>query len=180
MKNVLALSTLLAIWHQCQAQTQLTVGPGGQIYSYQGPCCDASGDPSNPADPAYQTYSVKSFKQKTPVEIAITSIIIGKERHIVDFKFRAAVGAETEVLNVTDSVGIKLVLGQMRENKRNKYIYKLIVYRRDGASNCWRPLSTFNQMFDVYAQTISLSLFSLGDRESEGFVEIVEGWMKLN
>ncbi len=159
---------------------QESILPASSAYSYQGPCCDASGNPSNPADPAYQVYTVRSFKKTTPVELVIKSITIGKERRSVDFKFNASIASETDVLQITDGLGVKIVLGQIQENKRNKYIYKLIIFRRDQASDCWRPLSTFLQMMDVYAQTISLNMYSIGAEGTEDFVRIEEAWMKLN
>ncbi len=176
MKQTL-LICLLALASAANAQEGTSAVVTNQ---WVGPCCDTAGDPANPADAEYQIYSVKSFKKTTPVQLVIKAITVGSERQSVDFTFTQSIGSETGVLEVTSGVGVKLVLGQVQEHKRNKYVYKLILYKRDTSSNCWRPLSTFNSMYDVYAQTMSLGLMSVGVEGTDDFIRIEEGWMKLN
>lgn len=152
----------------------------GQENLWKGSCYDESGKPQNPADFSNQVYQVKKHKKKTPVSLNIKSIKIGSKVINVNIEFNEKIEFETPVIDINESYSVKLILGKTTENEINKFLYKLIVFKKENKSNCLRPLSTFNSFYEVYNQTMSLNLFSIGYENSENFFRIEEGWIKLN
>ena len=149
-------------------------------YTWQGACYDNNGKPLNPTEPFNQVYNVKKFQSKTPIEINIKSVKLGSQTVSIDFLYKDKIEGDTKILNLNDSVGIKFVVGKTVENSVNKYLYKLEVYKRDKGSNCWRPLATMLSFNSVYAQTVSLSLFSIGAPGTKDYFQIAEGWVKFD
>jgi len=177
MKKIILITSVLFL-------TQISFGQEGEVetstYFYQGPCCDANGKPMNPADYSSQVYAVNKFNKKTLIDLNIKSVKIGSETISVDLKHKEKIEGETSIISLTDTIGIKLVIGKTIENNIKKYVYKLLVFKRDVQSNCWRPLTTMNSMFDVYNQTMSMNLYSIGTPDTKDYFQIVEGWIKFN
>ena len=164
--------------------TQTSFGQEGEVgsntYTYQGPCSDSNGKPINLADFSNQVYTVKKFSKKTLIDFNIKSVKIGLETIGLDLKHKDKIEGETSIIQLTDTIGVKLVIGKTIENNVKKYVYKLLVFKKDSQSNCWRPLTTMNTMFDVYNQTLSLNLYSIGTPDTKDYFQIVEGWIKFN
>lgn len=152
----------------------------GTIPSYRGSCLDKNGTPKNPADVSMQVYHISKFKKNIPVEIKIKSITIGQQTVPVDVSFNGKISSETPVIMMNDSLGIKLVVGRVTENNLNKYVYKLLFYKKDISPDCLRALSIFSTYNDVYSQTMSLNAFSVGYSGTAEYIRIDEGWIRFD
>jgi hypothetical protein len=149
-------------------------------YTWKGACCDSYGKPLNPGDAMSQVYSVKKFKSKTPIDINIKSVKLGSQTINLDIHYQDNIEGDTKIINLNDSTGIKLTIAKTVENGTKKYLYKLQVFKKDKESNCWRPLTNSMSFFDVYSQTMSLNLFSIGYPDTKDYFQIVEGWIKFD
>ncbi len=149
-------------------------------YTWKGACCDIYGKPLNPGDALSQVYNVKKFKSKTPIDINIKSVKLGSRTISLDIRYQDNIDGDTKIINLNDTTGIKLTIAKTAENETKKYLYKLQAYKKDKESNCWRPLTNSMSFFEVYSQTISLNLFTIGYPDTKDYFQIVEGWIKLN
>ncbi len=149
-------------------------------YTWKGACCDNNGKPINPGDVMSQVYSVKKFKSKTPIDINIKSVKLSSKTISLDIHYQDNIEGDTKIINLNDTVGIKLTIANTEENGSKKYLYKLQVFKKDKESNCWRPLVNSMSFFDVYSQTMSLNLFAIGYPDTKDYFQIVEGWIKLD
>jgi hypothetical protein len=73
-----------------------------------------------------------------------------------------------------------MTIAKTLENGSKKYLYKLQVYKKDEQSNCWRPMTASMNFLEVYSQTMSLNLFSIGYPDTKDYFQIAEGWMKFD
>ena len=151
----------------------------GQINSFKGTCCDNKGKPTKSEDLTTNVYIVKKHKSKTPIEVNIKSVTLGVKTVMVDISYKDVIDYETPLININDTVAIKLVLGKTTENNINKYLYKLLVYKHETKSNCWKTLTAFNAFYEVYSQTMTLSKVAVSYGNADYF-QIQEGWIKLN
>jgi hypothetical protein len=149
-------------------------------YTWKGACCDNYGKPLNPGDAMSQVYCVKKFKPETPIDINVKSVRLGSQTISLDLHYQGNIEGDTKIINLNDSVGIKVTIAKMVEYGAKKYLYKLQVYKKDKESNCWRPLINSMSFFDVYSQTISLNLFAIGYPDTKDYFQIVEGWIKFD
>lgn len=149
-------------------------------YTWKGVCCDNNGKPLNPGDAMNQFYSVNKFKSKTPIDLNIKSVKLGSQTISLNVHYQEKIEGDTKIINLNDTVGIKITIAKTVENEIKKYLYKLQVYKKDKASNCWRPLTNSMSFFDVYSQTISLNLFGIGYPDTKDYFQIVEGWIKFD
>ena len=149
-------------------------------YTWKGACCDNNGKPLNPGDVSNQVYNVKEFKSKTPIDINIKSVQLGSQTLNLDIHYQDKIEGDSKIINLNDTVGIKFTLAKTMENGIKKYLYKLQVYKKDKESNCWRPLTASMSFFDVYSQTMSLNLFTIGYPNTKDYFQIVEGWIKFD
>lgn len=148
--------------------------------TWQGECYDNNGKPFNPGGRMSQVYMVNNFKSKTPIDINIKSIKLGSQTIKLDIRFKDNIEGDTKIINLNDTVGIKLIIAKTVENGAKKYLYKLEVFLKDQESNCWRPLTFSIPYNDVYTQTVSLNFFAIGYTDKPDYFEIVEGWLKFN
>lgn len=161
------------IYSETNFQTQTT-------YTWQGMCCDNNGKPLNSSNISSQVYIVKKFKSKTPIDINIKSVKFGSQTISLDIHYQGKIEGDTKIINLNDTTGIKLTIAKTVENGTKKYLYKLQVYKKDEKSSCWRSMTATISFFDVYAQTISLNLFSIGYTNTKDYFEIVEGWITFD
>lgn len=149
-------------------------------YTWKGACCDNNGKLLNPGDAMNQVYSVKKFKSETPIDINIKSVKLGSKTISLNVHYQENIEGDTKIINLNDTVGIKITIAKTVENEIKKYLYKLQVYKKDKASNCWRPLTNSMSFFDVFSQTMSLNLFAIGYPDTRDYFQIVEGWIKFD
>lgn len=149
----------------------------GNTYKYKSPCFTKDGKPMNPAEYSFQVFEVKRFKKKIPIDINIKSIVLGKKTVNLNFQYSAKIESETNILSITDSIGLKLILGKTIENGIKKYVYKIMIFKKDKDSDCWRPLTIMNSMYDVYNKKMSINQFGIGTKGTENYFEINVGWI---
>ncbi len=164
-----------------QDSIQSEAGFGVQTsYTWKGSCCDNFGKPLNPSDIINQFYNVKKFNPKIQVDINLKSIKIGSKTISLNVNYKDKIEGDTKIVTLNDTVGIKLTIAKTVENGTKKYLYKLQVYKKDIESNCWRALTNSMSFFDVYSQTMSLNLFSIGYPDTKDYFQIVDGWIKFD
>lgn len=182
--KTLFLSTIFLLTFQLTFGQEDTVGETTTTtmtnYTWQGACFDNKGKPLNPSDPSNQVYNVKKFQSKTQIEINIKSVKLGSQTVSIDINYKDKVESDTKIINLNDTIGIKVVIGKATENGIKKYLYKFLVYKKDKGSNCWRPMTSANYFYDVYAQTMSVNLYAIGFPNTKDYFQILEGWIKYD
>lgn len=151
-----------------------------QENQWVGPCYEKEGSPYNQQESVLGRYVVKKHKKKTTIEVDIRTIQIGSEELTIHFSHRETIQAETGILTIHDSYGIKFNLARIVENDQNQFLYKLQVFKKDTTTDCWRPLTVYNSFYEVYNQTITLNNSSIGYEGSSDYFRFVEGFIRLD
>ena len=185
--NTLILSIISIFFFQISfgqiehaSSTSDTITKINTPFTWKGSCCDNNGKSLNSEDVSNQVYEVQKFMPLIPIEINLKSIRLGSNTFSISTRYTNKIEGDTKIINLNDSLGIKFVIGKVIETGIKKYICKLLVFKMDKESNCWRPLNSGNSFFDIYAQIQSLNLYSIGYIGTKDYFQIIEGWIKFD
>jgi len=183
MKNLHLLAILICstnlLFGQNDSTSYISEESSAQTYEWKGECCDENGKHYVPS--VYESfYAVKKFKKKIPIEINFKAIQLGKKVISIDVHYADKISGSTKLINLNDTIAIKLVIGKVVEDENDKYLYKLLVFTKDKVINCWRPLTIVSNFTTVYSQTISLNQYAIGYSDKNNYFQIIEAWVKFD
>ncbi len=142
---------------------------------WSGPCVDEPQEtPTNYTVPKY--YDNK-FKNKYQIHLKIDQIRMGEKLFDVNLDFSKKIKYETNILELTDSVAVKLQIAKTEFNSNKELLYRLMILKKDNV--CWRSLSVF-YFNPVWSNKMTLGGSSVGYEGTEDFVQIVSGEIEIN
>ncbi len=165
MKIVITLMALVIFSSIANAQSGI----------WNGPCVD--GTQETPTNYAVPKYYVNKFKKKYQIHLKIDQIRIGEKLFDVNLDFSKKIKFETNVLELTDSVAVKLQIAKTEFNSNKELLYRLMILKKD--SVCWRSLSVF-YFNPVWSNKMTLGGSSVGYEGTKDFVQIVKGEIEIN
>lgn len=145
-----------------------------QENEWRGPCADGTEESST--NYGIPKYYVDKFKKKYNVHLKIENIMVGEESVDVKLDYNGKIKYETEILELTDSIAVKLLLARSEINSNKELLYKLMILRnQDG---CWRSLSVF-YFYPMWSNKMTLGGTSVGTPGTDGYVQIGRGAMDV-
>ena len=150
----------------------------GQNFEYQSPCIEDEGKLEESYSPP--AYSVKKFPKKTKINFVISKFIYEGKEYSVDFHYEGKIKYETDVLTISDSLGLgmKINIAQTSINGKNKYLYQIAIYKK--YSKCWRAVTSFSNYFLVYAQIMEMTGGGYASPGTKNYFEYVKGSLTFN